>query len=604
MIMTQNIATSLILVFLIGCSQTVRETGNPDITANELRTHVRYLASPELRGRRAGEEGNNEAAKYIAGEFARYQLHPLGENNSFFQPFSFVSATTLGKRNTLAVSVRGEKRSLQLDKDFRPIALTENVTVSAPLVFVGYGISAPADSLKYDDYEGIDVKQKIVLALRYSPEGSGAGKFAKYQSIMEKAMMAKDHGAAGIIFLTNPSAEEGGTLIPFKYPVTKSVGIAVLTLRWEECETIFQQLGKNLSDARKAVLSDKKPHSFALERTEVTIETSTEKIYANTANIVGMLEGTDSVLKRQCVVLGAHMDHLGMGGEGSLVPDTVAVHPGADDNASGTAGLLELAQYFSAHRQEIKRSILFLSFTGEEEGLFGSDNYVKHPLFPLDSTITMVNMDMIGRLKDSVLVIEGIGSSPRWDSLVRAENKDSLFHLKLKPDGIGPSDHASFYPKNIPVLFFFTNIHTDYHRPSDTWDKINYDGEELVVKYAARIVTDIVNNPTRPQYSKAASSVATGGDRGEVRVSLGVVPDMAEDVAGLKITGTRPNSAAEKAGLKGGDIIIKFGPDVVGNIYDFTHDLGKYKPGDEVDIVVKRNGTEVTLRAKLEGRKQ
>lgn len=292
-----------------------------------------------------------------------------------------------------------------------------------------------------------------------------------------------------------------------------------------------------------------------------------------------------------------------MGGQGSLVPDTVAIHPGADDNGSGTAGLLELAEYFSAHRQELKRTIVFTSFTGEEEGLLGSAFYVNHPLFPLDSTVAMINMDMIGRLRDSSLLIDGMGTSPGWEKIVRDENRDSLFHLKLRPDGVGPSDHSSFYLKNIPIMFFFTNIHGDYHRPTDTWDKINYVGEQAIVQYVARIAFDLINLPSRPQFTKAATTAMSGDERMEVRVSLGIVPDFAEDAPGLKITGTRPNSAAEKAGLKAGDIIVKFGADDVKNIYDFTHDLGKYKPGDRVTIIVKRNGADVTLEATLEARK-
>ncbi|HUN66643.1 MAG TPA: M28 family peptidase [Bacteroidota bacterium] len=603
--MTRQISTLILLLFLGGCSTALKEpAGNPDITADELRVHIKYFASPELRGRRAGEEGNVQAARYIAGKFAEYGLTPLGENNSYFQPFTFVAATSMGKHNSLTLKAGGTSTSLRLDTDFRPIGFTDSVSFTAPLVFAGYGISANTDSLKYDDYAGIDVKKKIVLVLRYSPEGSGAGRFSKYQSIMEKAMIAKDHGAAGIVYLTNPSSEEGGTLVPFEYPVNHPIGIAAVTLRWEAFDQLLSRLGRNLADVRSSIRTSQTPHSFPVEGAEATIEAGTEKVTATTSNIVGMLEGTDPVLKHQAVAIGAHMDHLGMGGQGSLLPDTVAIHPGADDNASGSAALLELAQYFSAHRSELKRTLLFLSFTGEEEGLYGSDYYVKHPLYPLDSTVTMVNMDMVGRLKDSILVIEGMGSSPGWEQLVRSENRDSLFHLKLKPDGIGPSDHSSFYQKDIPVLFFFTNLHGDYHRPSDTWDKINYAGEEAVAKYIARIVTDIDVAPMRPAFTKAASTPMQGGDRGEVRVSLGVVPDMAEDVTGVKITGTRPNSAAEKAGLKGGDIIVKFGGDVVSNIYDFTHDLGKYKPGDEVEIVVKRNGAEVTLKAKLEGRRQ
>ncbi len=602
--MKRQISLSLILALLVGCSPAVKYTGNPDITQDDLRHHIRYLASPELKGRRAGEEGNTEAAKYIAGEFASYGLKPLGPDNNYFQSFEFVSRIKMGEKNSLSITGPKGKKDYLLDKQFRPISITENATLTAPLVFAGYGITAKTDSVKYDDYAGLDVNKKIVIAMRYSPDtGKGALRFSRFTPMMEKALNAKDHGAAGIIFLTGPSGEEGANLISFDYEVTKSAGIAVLTLLWDEMDTLLQSMDKNVTEIRRSINSTLTPQSFELPGCTATLQTQTEKIYATSANIVGKIDGTDSLLKGQCVVLGAHMDHLGMGGQGSLVPDTVAVHPGADDNASGTAALLELAQYFSAHQGELKRTIVFTSFTGEEEGLLGSSYYVNHPLYPLDSTIAMINMDMIGRLRDSALLIDGMGTSPQWEMIVRGENRDSLFHLKLRPDGVGPSDHSSFYLKNIPVMFFFTNIHSDYHRPTDTWDKINYPGEQAVVQYVARIALDLVNMPTRPPFTKAATTAMSGDERMEVRVSLGVVPDFAEDTPGLKITGTRPGSAAEKAGLKGGDIIIKFGADDVKNIYDFTHDLGKYKPGDVVTILVKRNGTEVSLQATLEARK-
>lgn len=594
---------SILIVCVMGCSPAIKNAGNPEITQEEIKHHIQYLASPELKGRRAGEEGNILAAKYIAGQFASYGLIPLGEKNGYFQPFTFVSVIKMSTTNSLVISHGTSKKNYTLDKQFRPISFTENTTVTAPLVFVGYGITAKTDSLKYDDYESLDVKKKIVVAMRYSPGGSGNNRYSRYQPMMDKAFTAKDHGAAGIIFLTGPEGEEGSNLISFSSSATKSTGIAVATLLWSEMDSLVQASGKKLTDVRQTINSTQKPESFELAGCEATLVTQTEKVYATSANIAGKLEGTDPLLKGQCVVLGAHMDHLGMGGQGSLLPDTVAIHPGADDNASGTAGVLELAQYFSAHRQELKRTLVFISFSGEEEGLLGSDYYVNNPLFPLDSTIAMINMDMIGRLRDSTLVVEGMGTSPQWEKIVREENRDSLFHLKLKPDGFGPSDHSSFYSKNVPVMFFFTNLHGDYHRPTDTWDKINFNGEQSILQYVARISLDVLNASPRPQFTKAATTAMSGDDRGEVRVSLGIVPDFAEDTPGLKITGTRPNSAADKAGLKGGDIIVKFGPDEIKNIYDFTHDLGKYKPGDMVKIVVRRNGQEVTLNATLEVRK-
>ncbi|MBI4811328.1 MAG: M28 family peptidase [Ignavibacteriales bacterium] len=333
----------------------------------------------------------------------------------------------------------------------------------------------------------------------------------------------------------------------------------------------------------------------------ISVRTEIEKITARSANVVGLIPGTDSSLNKEYLIIGAHFDHIGMGGEGSgsLKPDTLAPHHGADDNASGTAGLLELAQYFSAQRHMLKRSLLFIAFTGEELGVLGSDYYVKHPFMTLDKTIAMINMDMIGRMKDSILVVEGMGTSPKFEEIVKRHNIDSLT-LRLKPDGFGPSDQASFYKKDIPVIFFFTNLHSDYHKPSDTWDKINYSGEDKVVRLAARVISDLARDDQRPVFTKAASTpMGMGGDRQGARVSLGIIPDFAGDTPGMKISGTRPGSPAEKAGLKADDIIIKFGGKEVKNIYDFTYLLGQFKPGDEVEISVKRGSEEITLKATL-----
>lgn len=318
-------------------------------------------------------------------------------------------------------------------------------------------------------------------------------------------------------------------------------------------------------------------------------------------NVVGIIPGSDPILKDEYIVIGAHFDHLGMGGAGSLTPDTVAVHHGADDNASGTAGLLEAAEYLSWNRDSLRRSVLIASFSGEELGLLGSNYLVNHPVVPLRSMKVMINMDMVGRMSESKLVVEGIGTSPGFDSLLNALNADSLFDLSLKPDGYGPSDHASFYSKDIPVLFFFTNMHPDYHKPSDTWEKINYDGETQVINYVLDIVRELDRAPSAPAFVKVASS-AGEGDRRPMRVTMGVIPDYADDGGGLKISGVRPEGPAEKAGLLAGDVIVKFGEKTVANIYDYMYVLQEHGPGDVVNVDVKRGEKVLSFKVTLTGR--
>ncbi|MFI5253302.1 MAG: M20/M25/M40 family metallo-hydrolase [Bacteroidota bacterium] len=591
---------------ILSCAPSTPDYISKNVTALELQRHIKYLASPELEGRRAGEEGNRKAANYIAHEFESYGLLPAGDHGTYFQSFDFISTVKMGEKNSLSADIHREDMKItipfELKKDFQPMAFSIDTSFSAPVVFVGYGITN--DSMKYDDYAGVDVKNKIVAVLRYTPNGSNdSTSFVKSAASRTKAFIAREKGASGMIFMTGPLDDPDAKLMSFIFDRGFGTsGIAAVTMSSKSFDSLLHTMGKDLSTIQQGINTSKKPNSFELPNVTMHLSTELVRVHAQSANICGYLPGNDPVLKDDVVILGAHMDHLGYGGEGSgsLKPDTIAIHPGADDNGSGTAGLLEAAQYFAPDRAKLKRTVLFLSFTGEELGLLGSDYYVKNPFFPLGKTTAMLNMDMIGRLKDSILVVEGMGTSPQWEKIVKKENPDSSLKLKLKPDGYGPSDHASFYGKDIPVMFFFTNIHSDYHRPSDTWDKINYPGEQQVVEYVTRILWDIDTMGTNPTFTKVA--MAAPSERGEVRVSLGVIPDFAEDIVGMKITGTRPGSAADKAGLKANDVIVKFGGSDVKNIYDFTYLLGKYKPKDEVEIVVKRGTEQVTLHAILGGR--
>ena len=590
------------LAVITGCSPQTETILSRDITQKEIRAHIKYLASDALEGRRSGEKGDKLAAQYIADRFREYGLKPVGDNGTYFQGYNFISKKIPGPKNKFTATVRGKTFTFSVNEDYRPLTFSTDTLLHTSLVLAGYGISAP-DSLQYDDYKGIDVKDKIVVVMRYSPDTTG--RLSQHSSLMAKIFTARDKGAAGIIFLTNPPGTEGDKLSSFDDPRMGSAGISVVAMRWDVFAPLLKEEGYDLKELQSRIESSLVPFSFNIPDIDISLQTEILKVSSTSANIVGYLEGTNPTLKDEVLVIGAHFDHLGLGGEGSgsLKPDTTAPHYGADDNASGTAGILELAQYFSSIRDSLKRSILFIAFSGEELGVLGSDHYVKNPIFPLDRTVTMVNMDMIGRMKDSVLVIEGMGTSPRFENLVKGYNSDSLT-LRLKPDGIGPSDQVSFYKKDLPVMFFFTNLHSDYHKPSDTWDKINYAGEQKVLSLAARITSSILNDDKRPEFTKVASTLPPAGmTRQGARVSLGIIPDFASDTPGMKISGARPASPAEKAGLKAEDIIVKFAGKEIKNIYDFTYILGQCKPGDEVEIIVKRGNELVTLKAKLEGKK-
>jgi aminopeptidase YwaD len=584
----------------IGCGGSTYKIETPGVTPAELREHIRFLASDSLKGRRAGTPETDMAAAYIAGQFKEYGLIPAGDNGTYYQKFPFVSGAEPGPKNSLSIESGGTTRTFTLDKDFRTLAFSSDTSVTGGLVFAGYGITDT--SQKYDDYAGIDVKGKIAVVLRFTPKGDDPhSPFVSFSSLRVKTFNAREHGAAGLILVSGPADAEKPELVSFSFDQGfSSSGLPVVTIPWDALDEVFQADGKSLKTIQEGINTSLQPASFSLSG-RATMETSIRKIMNSSSNVIGMITGTDPALKDQYIVIGAHFDHLGMGGQGSLAPDTVAVHHGADDNASGTAGMLEAAEYLSFHRDSLRRSVLLMGFSGEEEGLLGSNYFVNHPTVPLASMRTMINMDMIGRLKDRKLVVEGIGTSPGFDSLLLALNSDSLFDLTLKPDGYGPSDQASFYSKDMPVLFFFTNLHSDYHRPSDTWDKINYEGEAQVVGYVLKVAMDLDRAKDAPAFTKVASQ-APEGDRRPMRVTLGIVPDYADDGTGLKVTGVRPDGPADKAGLLAGDVIIKFGDKTVTNIYDYTYILQEHAPGDVVIVQVKRGDKVLSLTVNLTGR--
>ncbi len=321
-----------------------------------------------------------------------------------------------------------------------------------------------------------------------------------------------------------------------------------------------------------------------------------------TANVVGYLPGSDPVLSKEVIVVGAHYDHLGFGGRNALDSNHL-IHYGADDNASGVAGMLELAQYygFFARMKMLKRSVVFIAFSGEEEGLFGSKYFIDHPLVPLTSIRAMINMDMVGRLSaDSILIIEGVGSSPQWTKIYSQLNSPKQFNLRLKSAGLGPSDHMNFYLAKIPVAFFFTGYHPDYHRSSDTWDKINSVGEARIVKFASKLLERLANDSTPLPYSRATED--TTQHASSFHVYVGGVPDYGYEGVGVKISAVTDHSPAEKAGFKANDILVDFGNYPIKTIYDYTDALAKHHPGEIVVAILKRGEETVKLFVTLGSR--
>jgi hypothetical protein len=582
------------------------QTTNNSITADDLRVQIRYLASDELQGRGSGTEGNRKAAVYIANELRRYGVAPAGDGGDYFQPFQFVSAVKLGPGNALALEGEGLGPSkLEVNTDFRPLGFSSSGSVSGPLVFAGYGISAPDKN--YDDYAGIDVAGKVVLILRFAPDGDARSEFGRRTELREKARVAREKGAAGIILLVGPANDPEDALMRLAFDQSPgNSGIPIVSTRRAIFTSALAALGRDLKAIQDTIKATKAPVSFALPNARASLTTDVQTIRATTANVIGVLEGSDPTLKSEVLVLGAHFDHLGFGGpgSGSQRPDTVAVHNGADDNASGSASLLELAQKLSSERTSVRRSVVFAFFSAEELGTLGSQHYVNTPPLPLTQTVAMINMDMVGRLQGKALTIGGTGTAPVWNDILARANSDSSFTVKYEPDGFGPSDHSSFYGKNIPVLFFFTGTHDDYHKPSDDWDRINYAGQERITRFVYKVASEVADGSQKPVYARVESAPRpAGGDSRGFNVTLGVVPDVGWSGEGMKVSSVQPNRPGDKAGLKSGDVILAMGGKKILNIYDYMGVLGELKAGDEVEIEVLRDGTTQKLKAVMERRK-
>ena len=583
-------------------------TATGGISSEDLMPHIRYLASDELEGRLAGSPGAEKAAHYIADQFARRNLVPLGDEGSYFQEFSFVSGVRLGSTNSLEVawgkagssSRTGGRSVLEPGSDFTPVSFSLSGQFEGAAHFAGYGISAP--SLQYDDYRNSDVKGKFVFVSRYGPEGDDPhGQFGRYHALRFKAQTARDQGAAGIVFVDDSEDFSGSSLSKLRFDRSfADSGIAALAISRSSARRILAKAGLKLEDLEGAARS-RKGSAVEMPGVRLKFRADLVKETRSARNVVGFLKGTGE-LAEEVLAIGAHFDHLGMGEVSSLAAKPGReVHNGADDNASGTAGLLELARALASRRDQPGRSLLFLAFSAEEQGLLGSRHYVNHPVVPLDKTVAMINMDMIGRMQGKRLIVGGTGSSPGWRDLLTRLNKDADLELKFRDGGFGPSDHSSFYGRDIPVLFFFTGVHGDYHKPSDDYDKIEAAATARVVEFIHRTARSICGMDQAPAFQKTAGAQPESGRTG-FRVSLGIIPDYGEEVEGVRLSGVREGSPAAKCGLQSGDLIVGWSGKKITNIYDLTYLLQEHRPGDEVEISVVRDGEELQFTATLEGR--
>src|SRR5262245_41379825 len=610
-----SIITLLLTLTLVVVAQQPKPGGQATPEIEQLKKHVKYLASEKLEGRYPGSAGADKAAAYLAEQFNRYKLgcadenlkcrHNGKDNSGYFKEFPFVAAVELAQNNSLIFKVSDTAGKIQLKTDWMPLGFSSNGNLaSTQMVFTGFGITAAA--LQLDDYSKIDANGKIALAFASTPDGDNPhGKFGRYLDPRWKAAAAKDHGARALVLIAREENFTNDSLTKLSYDQTAGeAGLPVVVISRRMAARFLGlgdkaqlgQLEKGRDQWGEAAENLKGSLSLSVDITRRTVPAY---------NVIGIIEGSDPKLKREYIVIGAHYDHLGRGNHSSRDPNSKEVHHGADDNASGTAGLLELARIFSAGRKELRRSILFIGFSAEESGLIGSHYYVNHPFIPLTDTLAMLNLDMIGRMRDDKLTVGGVGTAQILRKLVEevnnASDSRSSLNLQLNEDGFGPSDHSSFYAKKIPVLFFFTGTHDDYHKPSDTAEKINYEGQAKVVSLVSEIVRAFDQNDIRPTYTLARSE--SGGRSMSFRVSLGTVPNYADSNDGMLLDAVRDDSPAAKAGIKAGDKIVKLAGREIKNVYDYTYALGEMKPDQEVEVVVLRGTDRLQLKVTPQARK-
>ena len=577
---------------------------------------IKALTVPAMEGRGDDTKGIELATAMLEERYKSLGLAPAG-TNGFRQPFSVITGAKLTGNNSIHEQVGATTKDLKLNDQFVPFSFSSTGQASAPIVFAGYG--ATADEFSYDDYAGIDVRGKIVVLLRYEPPSfathTGGQGLTQHAALITKAINARNHGAKAVVVVNGKlNNDEQDNLTRFgSVSGPENAGIILVQVKNDVAQAWFAAAGKSLATVQNQMNTAAHPASFAFpDSVHLSIEVNIETTRNTVENVLAYLPGKTD----EYIVLGAHYDHLGYGHYDSLAPSQIGqIHPGADDNGSGTAGLLELARLLTPLKGRLQRGILFASFAGEELGLLGSAEWVKDPTRPLDKDVAMLNMDMIGRIRQNTVYIGGIGTGSSFQSVVGGLEKNANFNFQNSVGGYASSDQISFAARKIPILFFFSGLHPDYHRPSDTWEKINAPDAARLLDLVAQAALQIDAAPARPSFISvtadanphagvAANGNGDEGGGGGYGPLFGSVPDFGQsDNGGVRFSDVTPGSPAAKAGLKAGDVLVRFGDKPIMNLYDFTDALRASKVGQTVEVTVTRDGKPLKVLVKLEQRR-
>ncbi|MEQ1870949.1 MAG: M28 family peptidase [Vicinamibacterales bacterium] len=570
--------------------------------ASPTRAHVETLASDRFEGRLTGSNGERLASDYLAAQLRRIGARPLPGHTDFLMPFDFTAGSRDGgSRAALKDTRTNTTRTFDQRRDVQALSFSDDAEVSGlPVVFAGYGIVVPeSQNFNYDSYATLDVKDKVVLVLRYFPEDADPktkGILSRYSDLRYKAMAARQHGAKAIVVVTGPNSPNAGETIPMSFDTALAgSGIVAASISATVADALFATLGdpaRTLAAAQKS-MDDANPHAagFALPNATFDLKANVVRETRTGHNVIGYLPATVAIAgAKPWVALGAHYDHLGRGENGNTLADkseTNKIHHGADDNASGSAAVLAVGEALS--REPRSRHVLLDFWSGEELGLIGSTAFANRPPVPVDQIAAYLNFDMVGRMQDNKLTVQATGSSGAWARIIEQANVTAGFDLSVQQDPYQPTDVASFNQIGVPCLNFFTGTHTDYHRPSDTADKIDYEGLDRIVDFAAHIARRVMRTPEAPAFTRVTQPTGTG-TRAGVRIFTGTIPDYSSEVKGLLLSGVVGGGPAEEAGLQKGDVVIEIAGQTIANIYDYTYALDVLKIGVAAKVVYTRGG--------------